>query len=51
MMSTELWWWFWTLCFAIAGGGFFLIALVVLFRGFGDLRRMVRALTSHSDSG
>ena len=51
MTSTDLWWLFWTLCFAIAGGGFFLIALVVLFRGFGDLRQMVRALTSHSNSG
>jgi hypothetical protein len=50
MSSTETWWLFWTLCFAISGGGFFLIALVVLVRGIGDLRRMVRALSSGASS-
>jgi hypothetical protein len=46
MTSSDAWWVFWTLCFAIAGGGFFLIALVVLVRGYGDLRQMVRSITS-----
>jgi hypothetical protein len=50
MTSTDMWWLFWTFCFAVAGGGFFLIALVVLVRGVGDLRRMVRALTSRPSS-
>jgi hypothetical protein len=46
--SIELWWLFWTLCFIVAGGGFSLIAIVVLIRGFGDLRKLVRAITSRS---
>jgi len=46
MNSIELWWWFWTICFIVSGGGFFVIALVVLVRGVGDLRQMVRSITS-----
>jgi hypothetical protein len=48
MTSIELWWMFWTLCFVVAGAGFSLIALVVLVRGLGDLRKMVRAITSRT---
>jgi hypothetical protein len=48
MISLELWWLFWTVCFVVAGGGFFLVATVVLIRGFNDLRQMVRFLSARS---
>ena len=49
-MTTKLWWWFWTLSFIFGAGSFALIAVVVLFRGLGDLRQMVRAITARHRS-
>lgn len=48
MTSSEVWWLFWTACFVVAVVGFIAVAMVVLARGFGDLRRMVRSITSRS---
>lgn len=45
----EAWWYFWTVCFTLSGICFTLIALVVLARGIGDLRRMIRYIVSRSD--
>ena len=50
MHSADLWWWFWTICSLVSGGGFFLIALIVLVRGVGDLRQMIRTITSRTSS-
>jgi hypothetical protein len=44
MSSTYLWWRFWTVCFVIGGSSFSLIAAVVLVKGIGDLRQMVRLI-------
>jgi hypothetical protein len=44
MASSEVWWLFWTACFVVAGVGFVVVAMVVLVRGFGDLRRMVQSI-------
>ena len=44
MTSVDLWWYFWIFCFATAGGSFALIAAVVMVRGVGDLRNMIRIL-------
>lgn len=43
---SEAWWYFWNVCFAAASLCFALIAAVVLFRGVGDLRRMIAYLTN-----
>ena len=48
MTSSEAWWLFWTACFLIALVGFVTIAVLVLTRGLGDLRRMVQSITSRS---
>jgi len=48
MTSSEVWWLFWTACFVVAVVGFAAVAMVVLARGLGDLRRMVRSITSRS---
>jgi hypothetical protein len=50
MWSNQLWWFFWTGCFVLGSSSFFLIALLVLIRGFGDLRKMVYAMRPNSDS-
>jgi hypothetical protein len=44
MSATRIWWWFWTVCFVIGGASFSLITAVVLFKGVGDLRQMVRRI-------
>jgi hypothetical protein len=44
MDSTTLWWWFWEICFVVAGGSFALIAAVVAVRGVADLRGMIEIL-------
>lgn len=44
MNSTVVWWNFWTLCFVLAGGSFALIAMIVAWRGLGDLRKLVAFL-------
>ena len=48
MTSSEVWWLFWTVCFVVSGVGFFAVAMLVLIRGFDDLRQMVRSITSRS---
>jgi hypothetical protein len=48
MTSSEIWWLFWTACFIVAVVGFLTVAIIVLARGFGDLRRMVQSITSRS---
>jgi hypothetical protein len=42
--SILLWSWFWTICFALAAGGFLWITLTVLVYGFADLKAMLRNL-------
>ncbi len=42
----QPWWYFWTACFAIAGICFTLIAMIVLVRGVGDLRKMLLYLAT-----
>jgi len=44
MDSASLWWRFWELCFAVAGGSFALIAAVVAVRGLADLRGLIEIL-------
>jgi hypothetical protein len=44
MSSTHFWWRFWTVWFVIGSTSFSLIAAVVLVKGIGDLRRMVRLI-------
>ncbi|HUJ22779.1 MAG TPA: hypothetical protein VLX58_14700 [Bryobacteraceae bacterium] len=44
MNAATLWWDFWQLSFAIAGGSFAIIAAVVAVRGFADLRSLIRLL-------
>lgn len=44
MTATDLWWYFWVFSFATAGLSFALIAVVVMVRGIGDLRDMIRIL-------
>ena len=41
---TQFWWWFWMVWFAVAGLSFAGIAVVVMFKGVGDLRAMIRLL-------
>jgi hypothetical protein len=43
---TTAWWYFWTFCFVVAGASFFAIAVVVMVRGAGDLRKMIAHITS-----
>ena len=40
----RFWWYFWSACFVVAGLSFAFIATVVLVRGVGDLREMIRIL-------
>lgn len=44
MNSTALWWHFWTICFALSAVSFAFIALVVAWRGVGDLRKLIAFL-------
>ncbi|HZT28569.1 MAG TPA: hypothetical protein VFA33_01705 [Bryobacteraceae bacterium] len=44
MTSADFWWYFWLVWFAAAGCSFAVIAAVVLVRGAGDLRSMIRVL-------
>ena len=46
----NYWFYFWIVCFALAGSAFAVIALIVLVGGFKDLRQMFARLTRHSDS-
>jgi hypothetical protein len=46
--SAELWWRFWTFAFVAAGTGFAVIAVIVLFKGVGDLKEMLRLLTARA---
>jgi hypothetical protein len=43
---TTAWWYFWTFCFAVAGTSFCAIAVIVMVRGAGDLRKMIAHITS-----
>jgi hypothetical protein len=43
----DLWFYFWTLSFVVAGTSFVFIAAVVLVRGVGDLRDMIEFLSRH----
>jgi len=43
-VSATWWWYFWCVWFAISALSFAGIALVVLLRGVGDLREMIRIL-------
>ena len=43
-MSATWWWYFWCLSFAVSAVSFAFIAVVVLLRGVGDLREMIRIL-------
>ncbi|MCX6619975.1 MAG: hypothetical protein NTY38_02625 [Acidobacteria bacterium] len=44
MSSTEMWWWFWVVSFLVSGASFAFIAVVVMFKGVGDLKTMLRLL-------
>jgi len=50
MNAATLWWDFWQLSFAIAGGSFAIIAAVVAVRGFADLRSLIRFLEHEKES-
>ncbi len=41
----NIWATFWMLCLIVAGGAFALITLIVMFKGFKDLREMLRELS------
>ena len=45
------WYYFWLICFTLAGSAFAVIALIVLVGGIKDLRHMFARLTRHADSG
>lgn len=45
----NLWFYFWTANFIVAGLAFALIALIVALRGMGDLRAMFAALRREAD--
>lgn len=44
MSAAELWWYFWIFAFLVSGTSFAFIAVVVLFKGVGDLKEMLRLL-------
>ena len=49
MSAGDLWFYFWTLSFVVAGASFAFIAAIVLVRGVGDLRDMIEFLSRHRD--
>lgn len=42
--AMQLWWLFWSAWLVLAGAAFLFITLVVLVRGLGDLRQMIRSI-------
>ena len=46
----KYWFYFWILCFAVAGSAFAIIALIVLVRGASDLRQMLARLQPHTQT-
>ncbi len=46
MSGADLWFYFWTISFAVAGVSFAFIAVIVLVRGITDLRALIRLLES-----
>jgi len=44
MSAAAVWYWFWVAWFVVAGTSFAVIAAVVMVRGVGDLRTMIRLL-------
>ena len=51
MTATDFWWYFWLVWFAVAGLSFAGIAAVVMVRGVGDLRDMIRLLEERARQG
>ena len=47
----QAWKWFWTLSLIIAGFSFFFITVVVVFKGFADLKDMFSRLKEQHDKG
>jgi hypothetical protein len=47
----KYWYYFWLICFVLAGSAFGVIALIVLVGGIKDLRHMFAKLARHADSG
>jgi hypothetical protein len=45
----SLWKGFWTVALLVAGSGFAIVTLVVILKGGGDLRAMLRGLKRHRD--
>ena len=45
----SLWKTFWTVALLVAGSGFAIVTLVVILKGGGDLRAMLRGLKRHRD--
>ncbi|HVR01421.1 MAG TPA: hypothetical protein VMT47_04770 [Polyangia bacterium] len=43
----SLWKGFWTVALVVAGSGFAIVTLVVILKGGGDLRAMLRGLKRH----
>ena len=43
----SLWKAFWTVALLVAGSGFAIVTLVVILKGGGDLRAMLRGLKQH----
>jgi hypothetical protein len=46
----KYWFYFWIVCFVLAGSAFALIALIVLARGAADLRQMFTRFEAHIHS-
>ncbi len=44
MSAAEMWWYFWIVTFLTSGISFAFIAVVVMFKGVGDLKEMLRLL-------
>ena len=47
--SMSFWKAFWTVALLVAGSGFAIVTLVVVLKGGGDLRAMLRGLKRHRD--
>ncbi len=43
------WYYFWMICFVLAGSAFALIAAIVMVRGIADLREMFAGLRAERD--
>jgi len=44
MDEAQFWWWFWNVCFVVAGSSFAVIAAIVAWRGLDDLRKLIEIL-------